>query len=63
MSVLLEKTISLLKASPVTLIDLAKELGTTPQTLSNIRNGCKNIPSVELCEKLYVRLSGKQLEL
>ena len=63
MSVLLDKTIALLKASPTTLVDLAKELDTTTQTLSNLRNGCKNIPNVELCERLYVRLSGKQLEL
>jgi hypothetical protein len=33
MSVLLEKTISLLKASPVTLIDLAKEPEQYPQRM------------------------------
>lgn len=63
MSILLQKTIELLKETKIPADKLAAECGVHHRTIRVMRNGCPNIPNVELCEKLYTILSGKQLEL
>lgn len=60
---LLETTIQLMKNRPasLTLQELAKDVGATPDYLSKVMNGVIPNPSVNTIEKIYVRLSGKQL--
>lgn len=63
MSILLQKTIELLKETKIPADELARQCDCHHQTIRQMRNGCPSIPSVTLCEKLYTILSGKQLEL
>lgn len=53
----------LVRERPATLFlkDLAPEVGVTPQWLSDFANGKFGNPSAIVIERLYVRLTGKQL--
>lgn len=63
MSILLQKTVELLKKTDIPTMKLAAEVGVHHKTIRNLRNDYGHAPSVVVCEKLYTILSGKQLEL
>lgn len=63
MSVLMKKTIELLRATDVPINVVARRVGCTPATLHLLKGEGKHAPNVVLCEKLYEYLSNKKLEL
>lgn len=55
------RTLVLERPRSLTMIDLAEQCGVTNVWLSGFANGRYNNPSAIAVEKLYVRLTGKQL--
>ena len=62
MSKLLARTRDLLKSTLIPDTRIAKAVGCSSKTIAIIRQG-KNVPSVELCEKVYNLLSKYELEV
>jgi hypothetical protein len=64
MSRLYTKTIELLRASRLGVDNIAQATGTKVSLLNRLKTPSnKSMPAVDTCEKLYVYLSGKELEL
>lgn len=64
MSRLYSKTIELLRASKLDVDTIARGCDLKVSFINRLKTPSnKSLPSVDACEKLYVYLSGKQLEL
>jgi hypothetical protein len=64
MSVLLSKTLELLRASRLPVDTIARDCDLKVSFINRLKTPSnKSIPAVDACEKLYVYLSGKELEL
>lgn len=62
-SKLLDKTVELLRNSDVPMTRIAARVGCTARTIQLLKGNTPHVPNVELCERLYEYLSGKQLEV
>lgn len=62
-SKLFARCVELLSADPRSSHQLGDFIGCSHATIANLRRGGISVPSVELCETIYEKLSGKELEI
>lgn len=61
---LLDKTRELLRETKLSIARISVDTGVSIYTINRLKQGKQqSMPAVDTCEKLYVYLSGKELEL